>query len=86
MYKCTLQIFQCTSFLSVLFIGRLLVLQNKLFVSDISTQSSENMRKVVKKDSWARIFGKTFIAAEVISFAGCYFLWRKLNRDQVNKK
>ena len=41
------------------------------------------MRKNVKKDSWPRIFGKAFIAAEFIGFVGCYFLWRKLNRDQV---
>jgi len=41
-----------------------------------------NMRKKVKKDSWPRIFGKAFIAAEFIGFVGCYFLWRKLNRDQ----
>ena len=76
-------IVECTNCLSVLFIGLFVcVLQNK-FLFQIFPQNSENMRKVVKKDSWARIFGKTFIAAEVIGFVGCYFLWRKLNRDQV---
>ena len=33
--------------------------------------------------SLAKRFGKAFILAEVAGFFGCYFLWRKLNRDQV---
>jgi len=32
--------------------------------------------------SLAKRFGKAFILAEVAGFFGCYFLWRKLNRDQ----
>ena len=36
-----------------------------------------------KSVSFMKSFGKAFIAAEVAAFFGCYFFWRKLNRDQV---
>ena len=36
-----------------------------------------------KSVSFMKSFGKAFIAAEVAAFFGCYFFWRKLNKDQV---
>ena len=43
------------------------------------------MFKSQKQTSWTRKLGKAFIAGEVIAFFGCYFVWRKLNHDQVHK-
>ena len=40
------------------------------------------MMRNLGSSSRLKTAGKLFIAAEVMGFLGCYFFWRKLNRDQ----
>ena len=50
---------------------------------DFSLNQGKKVNANTAIPSLAKRFGKAFILAEVAGFFGCYFLWRKLNRDQV---